>query len=67
MSVTLQRNGEPFELEPSKIVATHLSYRSRMEEYRMAQPPEAPAFFLKPPSSVSAHGAPWRARAAAAT
>jgi 5-oxopent-3-ene-1,2,5-tricarboxylate decarboxylase / 2-hydroxyhepta-2,4-diene-1,7-dioate isomerase len=43
---------------PSKIVATHLSYRSRMEEYAMAHPLEAPAFFLKPPSSVSAHRAP---------
>jgi 5-oxopent-3-ene-1,2,5-tricarboxylate decarboxylase/2-hydroxyhepta-2,4-diene-1,7-dioate isomerase len=42
---------------PSKIVATHLSYRSRMEEYAMARPLEAPAFFLKPPSSVSAHRA----------
>ena len=43
---------------PSKIVATHLSYRSRMDEYAMAHPLEAPAFFLKPPSSVSAHRAP---------
>jgi 5-oxopent-3-ene-1,2,5-tricarboxylate decarboxylase/2-hydroxyhepta-2,4-diene-1,7-dioate isomerase len=29
-----------------------------MEEYAMARPLEAPAFFLKPPSSVSAHRAP---------
>jgi 5-oxopent-3-ene-1,2,5-tricarboxylate decarboxylase/2-hydroxyhepta-2,4-diene-1,7-dioate isomerase len=58
VSVTLQRNGEPFELEPSKIVATHLSYRSRCDEYRMASPPEFPSYFLKPPSSVSAHEAP---------
>ena len=57
MSVTLQRNGEPFELEPSKIVATHLSYRSRCDEYRMASPPKFPSYFLKPPSSVSAHEA----------
>ena len=55
MSVTLQRNGEPCEVEPSKIVATHLSYRSRCDEYRMASPPEFPSYFLKPPSSVSAH------------
>ena len=46
MSVTLQRNGEPFELEPSKIVATHLSYRSRCDEYRMAAPPRYPSYFL---------------------
>jgi 5-oxopent-3-ene-1,2,5-tricarboxylate decarboxylase / 2-hydroxyhepta-2,4-diene-1,7-dioate isomerase len=43
---------------PSKIVATHLSYRSRMEEYAMKRHLEAPAFFLKPPSSLSAHRAP---------
>ena len=42
---------------PSKIVATHLSYRSRCDEYRMARPPAAPSYFLKPPSSLSAHGA----------
>jgi 5-oxopent-3-ene-1,2,5-tricarboxylate decarboxylase / 2-hydroxyhepta-2,4-diene-1,7-dioate isomerase len=43
---------------PSKIVATHLSYRSRVEEYRMDQPPAAPSYFMKPPSSLSHHGAP---------
>jgi 5-oxopent-3-ene-1,2,5-tricarboxylate decarboxylase/2-hydroxyhepta-2,4-diene-1,7-dioate isomerase len=43
---------------PSKIVATHLSYRSRVEEYRMEQPPAAPSYFMKPPSSLSHHGAP---------
>jgi 5-oxopent-3-ene-1,2,5-tricarboxylate decarboxylase / 2-hydroxyhepta-2,4-diene-1,7-dioate isomerase len=43
---------------PSKIVATHLSYRSRMVEYAMKRHLEAPAFFLKPPSSLSAHRAP---------
>lgn len=45
-------------VEPSKIVATHLSYRSRCDEYRMDAPPEAPSYFLKPPSSLSAHEAP---------
>ena len=55
--VRLQRNGEPFDLEPSKIVATHLSYRSRCDEYRMAAPPRWPSYFLKPPSSVSGHEA----------
>ena len=40
---------------PGKIVATHLSYRSRVTEYRMERPPDAPSYFLKPPSSLSAH------------
>jgi 5-oxopent-3-ene-1,2,5-tricarboxylate decarboxylase/2-hydroxyhepta-2,4-diene-1,7-dioate isomerase len=44
--------------EPSKILATHLTYRSRAEEYRMERLPSAPSYFLKPPSSVSAHRAP---------
>ena len=44
-------------VEPSKIVATHLSYRSRCEEYAMAAAPEWPSYFLKPPSSLSAHEA----------
>jgi 5-oxopent-3-ene-1,2,5-tricarboxylate decarboxylase/2-hydroxyhepta-2,4-diene-1,7-dioate isomerase len=43
---------------PSKIFATHLTYRSRAEEYRMARLPEQPSYFLKPPSSLSAHQAP---------
>jgi 5-oxopent-3-ene-1,2,5-tricarboxylate decarboxylase/2-hydroxyhepta-2,4-diene-1,7-dioate isomerase len=45
-------------VQPSKIVATHLTYRSRAEEYRMARLPAEPSYFLKPPSSVSAHRAP---------
>ena len=45
-------------VEPSKIVATHLSYRSRVEEYRMERPPDVPSYFLKPPSSLSHHRAP---------
>jgi 5-oxopent-3-ene-1,2,5-tricarboxylate decarboxylase / 2-hydroxyhepta-2,4-diene-1,7-dioate isomerase len=44
--------------EPTKIVATHLTYRSRAEEYRMARLPSFPSYFLKPPSSLSAHRAP---------
>lgn len=44
--------------QPSKIVATHLTYRSRAVEYRMARLPEQPSYFLKPPSSLSAHRAP---------
>jgi 5-oxopent-3-ene-1,2,5-tricarboxylate decarboxylase/2-hydroxyhepta-2,4-diene-1,7-dioate isomerase len=40
---------------PGKIIATHLSYRSRAEEYRMARLPGEPSYFMKPPSSLSAH------------
>jgi 5-oxopent-3-ene-1,2,5-tricarboxylate decarboxylase/2-hydroxyhepta-2,4-diene-1,7-dioate isomerase len=43
--------------EPTKIVATHLTYRSRAVEYRMARLPSQPSYFLKPPSSLSAHRA----------
>ena len=42
MSATPQRDGEPLRADPSKIVATHLSYRSRCDEYRMAAPPRVP-------------------------
>ncbi len=42
---------------PSKIIAIHLNYRSRVEEYG-ARLPDSPSYFLKPPSSLSAHGAP---------
>ena len=40
---------------PSKILATHLTYRSRAEEYGMARLPSEPSYFMKPPSSLSAH------------
>ncbi len=43
---------------PSKILATHLTYRSRAEEYAMARLPAQPSYFMKPPSSLSAHEAP---------
>lgn len=56
-AITLgHRDGERA-IEPSKIVATHLTYRSRCEEYRMAAPPATPSYFLKPPSSLSVDGA----------
>ena len=42
-------------VEPGKILATHLTYRSRAEEYKMARLPETPSYFMKPPSSLSAH------------
>jgi 5-oxopent-3-ene-1,2,5-tricarboxylate decarboxylase/2-hydroxyhepta-2,4-diene-1,7-dioate isomerase len=41
-------------VSPSKIVAVHLTYRSRVEEYR-AQTPPAPSYFLKPPSALNGH------------
>lgn len=43
---------------PGKIIATHLTYRSRAEEYRMARLPSEPSYFMKPPSSLSAHSEP---------
>jgi 5-oxopent-3-ene-1,2,5-tricarboxylate decarboxylase/2-hydroxyhepta-2,4-diene-1,7-dioate isomerase len=43
---------------PGKILATHLTYRSRAQEYRMAQLPREPSYFMKPPSSLSAHLSP---------
>ena len=43
---------------PSKILATHLTYRSRAEEYKMARMPSEPSYFMKPPSALSAHLAP---------
>ncbi|TMB87667.1 MAG: FAA hydrolase family protein, partial [Chloroflexi bacterium] len=33
-------------VEPSKIIATHLTYRSRVEEYAARTPPE-PSYFMK--------------------
>jgi 5-oxopent-3-ene-1,2,5-tricarboxylate decarboxylase/2-hydroxyhepta-2,4-diene-1,7-dioate isomerase len=45
-------------VEPGKILATHLTYRSRAEEYRMAPLPRTPSYFMKPPSSLSAHREP---------
>jgi 5-oxopent-3-ene-1,2,5-tricarboxylate decarboxylase / 2-hydroxyhepta-2,4-diene-1,7-dioate isomerase len=45
-------------VQPGKILATHLTYRSRAEEYRMAALPRTPSYFMKPPSSLSAHREP---------
>src|SRR5690349_21973803 len=39
---------------PSKIIAVHLTYRSRVDEYRANTPP-APSYFLKPPSALNGH------------
>jgi 5-oxopent-3-ene-1,2,5-tricarboxylate decarboxylase/2-hydroxyhepta-2,4-diene-1,7-dioate isomerase len=41
-------------VEPSKIFAVHLSYRSRVEEYG-ARVPSEPSYFLKPPSALAGH------------
>jgi 5-oxopent-3-ene-1,2,5-tricarboxylate decarboxylase/2-hydroxyhepta-2,4-diene-1,7-dioate isomerase len=41
--------------DPSKIIAPHLTYRSRCIEYKMSNIPQEPHFFLMPPTAVSAH------------
>ena len=48
-------------VEPSKILAVHLTYRSRVDEY-VARPPAEPAYFVKPPEY--AQRPPRRAAAA---
>lgn len=45
-------------IDPRQIIATHLTYRSRCVEYKMAAPPQYPSYFMKPLGAVSAHGAP---------
>ncbi len=40
--------------EPSKILAVHLTYRSRVDEYAASTPP-APSFFMKPPTALNGH------------
>ncbi len=42
-------------VEPSKILAVHLTYRSRLVDYDARQPPE-PSYFMKPPSTLNGHG-----------
>ena len=41
-------------VEPTKILAVHLTYRSRVDEYA-ARVPAAPAFFVKPPNTLNGH------------
>jgi 5-oxopent-3-ene-1,2,5-tricarboxylate decarboxylase/2-hydroxyhepta-2,4-diene-1,7-dioate isomerase len=41
-------------VEPTKIIATHLTYRSRVEEYG-ARVPAEPSYFMKPPSALNGH------------
>lgn len=40
--------------EPTKIIATHLTYRSRVDEFMTRLPP-APTYFHKPTTSLNAH------------
>jgi 5-oxopent-3-ene-1,2,5-tricarboxylate decarboxylase / 2-hydroxyhepta-2,4-diene-1,7-dioate isomerase len=42
---------------PSKIMATHLTFKSRCVEYKMTKIPDYPSYFLMPPSSISHHKA----------
>ncbi|MFB7470202.1 fumarylacetoacetate hydrolase family protein [Kitasatospora sp. NPDC056184] len=46
----------PLGLAPGKIIAVHLNYRSRAAE--RGRTPDAPSYFLKPPSSLSWSGQP---------
>ena len=39
---------------PSKILAVHLTYRSRIDEYA-ARVPAEPSYFVKPPSTLNGH------------
>ncbi len=41
-------------VEPTKILAVHLTYRSRVEEYA-AKAPAQPSYFLKPPTALNGH------------
>jgi 5-oxopent-3-ene-1,2,5-tricarboxylate decarboxylase/2-hydroxyhepta-2,4-diene-1,7-dioate isomerase len=41
-------------VEPSKIIAVHLTYTSRLREYA-ARTPAAPSYFMKPPTTLNGH------------
>jgi 5-oxopent-3-ene-1,2,5-tricarboxylate decarboxylase/2-hydroxyhepta-2,4-diene-1,7-dioate isomerase len=41
-------------VRPSKILAVHLTYRSRVDEYAAKTPP-APSYFVKPPTTLNGH------------
>ena len=44
-------------VSPSKIIAVHISYRSRSIETRnQPRPTETPTYFTKPPSALNGHG-----------
>ncbi len=40
--------------EPTKIMAVHLTYASRIDEYAARRPP-FPSYFLKPPTTLNGH------------
>jgi 5-oxopent-3-ene-1,2,5-tricarboxylate decarboxylase/2-hydroxyhepta-2,4-diene-1,7-dioate isomerase len=40
--------------EPTKIIAVHLTYASRVDEYA-ARRPDAPSYFMKPPTTLNGH------------
>jgi 5-oxopent-3-ene-1,2,5-tricarboxylate decarboxylase/2-hydroxyhepta-2,4-diene-1,7-dioate isomerase len=40
---------------PTKVLAVHLNYRSRVDEFKTRLPP-APTYFQKPTSALNAHG-----------
>ena len=42
-------------VEPTKVLAVHLNYRSRVDEFMTRLPP-APTYFQKPTSALNAHG-----------
>ena len=44
---------------PSKIIAVHLTYRSRIDEYA-ARVPDEPSYFMKPPTTLNGHRAELR-------
>lgn len=46
-------------VEPTKIIAVHLTYRSRIEEYAARVPPE-PSYFVKPSTTLNGHRRPIR-------
>jgi len=41
-------------VDPSKIIAVHLTYQSRITEYA-ARTPAYPSFFMKPPTTLNGH------------
>src|SRR4051812_43259584 len=44
-------------VSPSKIIAVHISYRSRsMETRNQPKPSETPTYFTKPPTALNGHG-----------
>jgi 5-oxopent-3-ene-1,2,5-tricarboxylate decarboxylase/2-hydroxyhepta-2,4-diene-1,7-dioate isomerase len=40
---------------PTKIIAVHLTYRSRLLEYAVARMPSQPSYFMKPPTTLNGH------------